>query len=207
MKIYTDNEQIFSSTTQSSSTLASTSILLDRAIGFAISASSTDSTPSAKTFVDGNVTVGTENIAISSHGFLTGLKVQLTNSGGALPTGLSAATDYYVIRVDANNIKLASSRANAVAGTAVDITAAAGGGTHTVTAVSTIAGTIKLQGSLDDSTYFDLSGSSQSISGAGTYMWNVDGAYYKYIRAYGDVTQGQITFSAKITIKGENYKN
>ena len=44
---------------------------------------------------------------------------RLLNSGGALPTGLSTDTDYYVIVVDANTIKLATSASNAAAGTAV----------------------------------------------------------------------------------------
>ncbi|REK56943.1 MAG: hypothetical protein DWQ49_09555 [Bacteroidetes bacterium] len=87
-----------------------------------------------QTFVDGDVTVGTDNVNITAHGFLVGDHVQLTNSGGALPAGLATATDYYIIRVDADNIKFANSVANAIAGTAVDITAAAGGGTHTVEA-------------------------------------------------------------------------
>lgn len=48
-----------------------------------------------------------------------------------LPAGLSAATDYYVIRVSDTEIKLATSYANAVAGTAINITDA-GTGTHTL---------------------------------------------------------------------------
>jgi hypothetical protein len=84
------------------------------------------------TFADGDVTVGTDTINISAHGLETGDKAQLTTTG-TLPAGLALATDYFVIRVDADNIKLASSVANAEAGTAVDITAAAGGGTHTAT--------------------------------------------------------------------------
>lgn len=84
------------------------------------------------TFADSDVTTGTENINITSHGLADLEKVQVSNSGGALPTGLSASTDYWVIYVDADNFKLASSRANAVADTAVDITAASGGGTHTI---------------------------------------------------------------------------
>jgi hypothetical protein len=52
---------------------------------------------------------------------VTGLKVAL--SGTNLPTGLSA-TNYWVIVIDADTISLASSLANAVAGTKVDITAA-----------------------------------------------------------------------------------
>lgn len=87
------------------------------------------------TFVDGDVTPGTDNITLNSHSFLTGDHVQLTTTG-TLPAGLALATDYYVIYVDANTIQLANSVENAAAGTQVDITAAAGGGTHTVEAMS-----------------------------------------------------------------------
>jgi hypothetical protein len=83
-------------------------------------------------FVDGDVTVGTDAIAETAHGLFTGDVVQLTTTG-TLPTGLALATDYYVIRVDADSFKLAASAKDAEEGTAVDITAAAGGGTHTVT--------------------------------------------------------------------------
>jgi hypothetical protein len=70
-------------------------------------------------------------IDIADHGLFTGDgPMQWTNSGGSLPTGVSAATDYYVIRRSSGSFALATSRANAFAGTAVDITAA-GSGTHT----------------------------------------------------------------------------
>ena len=68
------------------------------------------------------------------HGMATGDSVTLSTSG-TLPTAtpaLSAGTTYYVIYVDANKFKLADSKANALAGTAIDITAA-GSGVHTVT--------------------------------------------------------------------------
>lgn len=48
-----------------------------------------------------------------------------------LPAGLAAATDYYVIKVTDTTAKLATSYANAVAGTAINITDA-GTGTHTI---------------------------------------------------------------------------
>ena len=48
-----------------------------------------------------------------------------------LPAGLSAATDYYVIKLSDTTCKLATSYANAVAGTAIDITST-GTGTHTM---------------------------------------------------------------------------
>jgi hypothetical protein len=85
-----------------------------------------------KDFADGDVTTGTDNINISSHGLSDLQKVQVSNAGGGLPTGLSASTDYWVIYVDADNFKLASSRANAVASSAVNITAASSGGVHTI---------------------------------------------------------------------------
>lgn len=58
-------------------------------------------------------------------------RVQFTTSG-VLPTGLSAATDYYVIKITDTTIKVATSYANAVAGTAVGITNGSGSGTNTL---------------------------------------------------------------------------
>lgn len=57
-------------------------------------------------------------------------KVQVSSTV-TLPAGLSAATDYYVIKVTDTTCKLATSRANAVAGTAINITST-GTGTHTI---------------------------------------------------------------------------
>lgn len=57
-------------------------------------------------------------------------RVQLTTTT-TLPAGLSLATDYYVIKVTDTTCKFATSYANAVAGSAVDITDA-GTGTHTI---------------------------------------------------------------------------
>lgn len=64
--------------------------------------------------------------------FACGDGVRLTTSG-TLPAGLSLATTYYAIpQRDRRTFKLASTRANAFAGTAVNITGA-GTGTHTGT--------------------------------------------------------------------------
>lgn len=61
---------------------------------------------------------------------LVGTRVRLTTTT-TLPAGLALATDYYVIRVSDTTFKLATSYANAVAGTAIDITST-GTGTHTI---------------------------------------------------------------------------
>lgn len=60
---------------------------------------------------------------------LVGTRVRLTTTV-TLPAGLALATDYYVIKLSDTTFSLASSYANAIAGTAVNITDA-GTGTHT----------------------------------------------------------------------------
>src|SRR5574341_988724 len=44
-----------------------------------------------------------DRLTFTAHGLLTGDgAIQFTNSGGALPGGIVAATDYWVIKFDAN---------------------------------------------------------------------------------------------------------
>jgi len=57
--------------------------------------------------------------------FLTGEKVRASCSG-TMPTGITALTDYYAIRVDATHIKLASTAANAYAGISLTISGGTG---------------------------------------------------------------------------------
>lgn len=64
---------------------------------------------------------GTATIAIASHGFTTALPV-LFSTGGVSIAGLTNQTTYYVIVIDANDIQLASSSSNALAGTGITIT-------------------------------------------------------------------------------------
>lgn len=70
----------------------------------------------------------------ASHGLQTGDWLQLTTTG-ALPTGLTASTTYWVIRVDADTIRLATSKANAAAGTAI-ATSGTQSGAHTATCIN-----------------------------------------------------------------------
>jgi len=81
------------------------------------------------TFVDGDVSPANDTITETAHGLPDYTRVQLSNSGGALPAGLSATQTYFVRDAAANTFKLATTPGGAV----VDITAAAGTGTHTVT--------------------------------------------------------------------------
>jgi hypothetical protein len=91
-----------------------------------------------KTFVDANVNTTTNQITVTGHGFTAGFGVQITTTGVA-PAPLSGSTMYYVGVIDANTLTLHTNMDDAVAGTnAIDITSAAGGGTHTINNFSVI---------------------------------------------------------------------
>ncbi len=101
----------------------------------------TDITRSNFDFVDGDVTPASDNITEVAHGMTTGQGPIRLITTGVLPTPLAIDTDYWIIRIDADNFQLALSEADALALTQVDITAAAGGGVHTVV-TSTTDGTV-----------------------------------------------------------------
>jgi len=72
----------------------------------------------------------TDIITCAAHGFVTGDKIQVTTSG-TLPTGLSTSTDYYIVKINASTFYLSTTPEDGSA-TRVDITSAAGSGTHTL---------------------------------------------------------------------------
>ena len=73
----------------------------------------------SNTIATSAVTHGDDTITINNHGYATGLRVVYTVEGGAAITNLTDATSYYVVKVDANTIKLAATEANAKADTPV----------------------------------------------------------------------------------------
>ena len=78
-----------------------------------------------------------DTITLPSHGFLAGELVLYDARGQTVVNGLTTATPYYIIFVDQDNIKLATTPENAVAGTAVNITdTPAGVGRHTLQSLS-----------------------------------------------------------------------
>lgn len=74
----------------------------------------------------------------SAHNLRPGMPVQVSNSGGALPTGVSAATQYFAIVLSAKTFSLATSHANAIAGTALSLTGA-GTGTQSMQTIAVAA--------------------------------------------------------------------
>jgi hypothetical protein len=115
-----------------------------------------------------------------------------------------------LIVVDANTIKFATSQANALAGTAIDLTGA-GSGTSTVVVTTTIAGSVKLQktddlvnvaGDGSSPTWFDVTSSSQNFTGTTTLNWALTDIGYPYLRTVVTVTSGTVTAAVRINAKG-----
>lgn len=87
----------------------------------------------------GTFTANTNDVLTKvGHGYFTGLLVTVSSTV-SLPSGLSAATNYYVIKIDSDTFYLATSYANALVGTRIDITST-GSGTHTVTPTGSASG-------------------------------------------------------------------
>jgi len=75
------------------------------------------------TFVAGDVDTGTDIITIESHGLTSGAPLRYEiGSGNTGVTGLNENDIFYLIRVSDNEIKLATSLADALAGVAIDLT-------------------------------------------------------------------------------------
>ncbi len=144
----------------------------------------------------------TDILTKADHGYVTGLKVQVSNAGGALPTGLSAATDYFVVVLTSSTFKLATTLANAVAATpvVVDITGA-GTGTQTVTPVA-VSATYKLQVSADDVNYVDLAAAT-AITASTTVLVEKLAPMYNYVRVVYTMTAGSLAVVQNIQVKGE----
>lgn len=149
--------------------------------------------------VAGTIDLTTEYITIAAHGYTTGQKVRLTTSS-ALPTGLAAGTDYYVIVIDANTIALASSLAFANAGTAINITAY-GSGTQTVIHQALAGGDVQLQKSGNGTVWFDVSGKNSAITVDADTMIEVEDAPYKWARIKAAATAGRYLLTVNLSAK------
>ena len=78
------------------------------------------------------VSVGDDTITSNNHRFITAQRVTYTDGTGTAIGGLTDGTVYYIIKNDQNTIKLATSQANANAGTAINLTALGTGTNHTL---------------------------------------------------------------------------
>ena len=78
------------------------------------------------------VSISGDTLTFRNHRFLTGQRVTYTDGGGTAIGGLTDGTVYFIIKVDQNTIQLATNASNAAAGTAINLTSGAAGGSHTL---------------------------------------------------------------------------
>ena len=117
------------------------------------------------------------NLAVAGgHNLTTGDAVQVSSTT-TLPGGLAAATTYFtIVTGGATVFRLATTRANAIAGTAITLTTA-GTGTHTVTGAPAVA---------------SGAGSDQLVAGLPVYLDGSSGAKVAVIQ---DAAAGKATIS------------
>jgi hypothetical protein len=109
-------------------------------------------------------------ITITDHYFVTGQKVIYSNNGGNTVGGLTNNTDYYIIQLDDDQFKLATTRANAIAGTSISLTQVPGVPENHILTHANVAGRVlgagrlttengsrRIVGSQGDATYADTS--------------------------------------------------
>lgn len=152
--------------------------------------------------VASEVDVDANTLTIPAHGYATGLKGQLTTTG-TLPGGLAVSTDYFVISVDVNTIKLATSLVNAVAGTAINITnQGTDGAVNTFTATALAGATVTFRESNDRVNWTDVQ-TATSISTDGSVVLKVANASVRYFKAVKALTAGQVDLKANLLVIGD----
>jgi len=149
--------------------------------------------PLTQPFADTDVNPVLDRITIANHGYKKGLKGQFTTTG-SLPGGISAATDYFIIRLDDNTIKVADSLANAEAGTAILINTT-GSGTHTFTPAAFGGGMIGLSTSNNGINYVNLPSCQVSIDSAGNSMFNIVEPAYQFLKFTFTPSSGAVDLS------------
>lgn len=129
--------------------------------------------------------ISSNAITISSHGYLTGDTVVYDKNGNTALTNLVDKATYYVVKIDANSIKLATTNLNAVTTVVIVLTATAGSETHKLEKSIIYNQRIKWS-AINDSSDWTPSGDTQSgyqdiVGSHGSVMAIVGGESYAVI--------------------------
>lgn len=155
-------------------------------------------------FASDDVDIDDDTITVENHGFTTGQSVYYAASTSTI-VGIvdydTASDIYYVIKVDDDTIQLAASKANALAGTDIDLTNAGEGEDHyiAIIAVTPDMG-VKLQVSIDNDFFVDLPSSSTAVTDDTDIFWEDVDMMYRYVRPVFTVTAGDILVDMKFLV-------
>lgn len=137
-----------------------------------------------------SVSLSLDAFNVNGHSFKTGERVQIATDD-TLPTGLAAVTDYWIIKLNDNYFGFATSLANALAGTIIDITAQ-GAGNHTVTTTEDLSG-------------IDRVSSTLTTVGTGTYRVYFKEPFKSVLDYSAVATSLTADTFCRITTKAVNY--
>ena len=166
--------------------------------GCSIQAVYTNATPIAVVVPSVAITFATCLFTLVGHGLVTGVKGQFTTDD-TLPTGISAVTDYWIIKLTDNTFKVADSLVHALAGVAITLTdAGLGNQTFTPTALAGII--VKLQMSNDGSNFTDITGKTVTIGAAGSILWDLGVVTYKILRVTETPSSGAINLTLNFNV-------
>jgi hypothetical protein len=153
--------------------------------------------------VDSTVDVTANTIKIVGHTFATGLKGQVTKSGAAFPGAILGTTDYFAIVLDEDTIQLAVSHANALAGTALNITDQGTNATTFTFTPTALAGSKIELWEVNDlaDTWNVIASSSTNITTTGNMIKVYTGFESRYLKAIFTSTAGQVGLNCKVCYK------
>lgn len=173
--------------------------------------------------------IATNQLTYTSHNYVTGDAVLYDNNGGTSVGGLTSGQTYYAIKINDNVLKLATSYNNAVAGTAIPITAGVGTGQSlTQTVVQRYVGLVRTteqlieqsplvagnlltktdsSGSIYVGPYVSFNGSSLSVVGVGTDKLTIQGHPFKTGDSVVYSTNGgtAIATTGSVLVSGNTY--
>lgn len=172
------------------STTTTSAINLGLATRAGIILNVTNATPSAVVVASTAFNTSTGIVTATAHGLQTGLKGQWSTSI-TLPTGLLAVTDYFIIVIDANSFKLASSLVNALAGTALTISAQ-GAGNDTFTPTTLAGASYTLQCS-NDAVSWGTYNTAVTINGTEIDVIKLTTPEFQWFRLSYTLTAGALT--------------
>lgn len=162
--------------------------------------------PSAAVIAVANITISSDPTHPSefmkvSHGMVTGMKVQATTAG-TLAVPLVVVTDYFIIRVSANYFALATSYANAIAGTRIAITNV-GVTSTTLTPVALAGASVTFQKSNDRVNFIDIQ-TATAITVDGSVMIENGAVSFRYLKIVKALTAGDVDVKAYVLVIGDS---
>ena len=137
------------------------------------------------------------NIKILSHGFITGTKLNYTNTGGTSIGGLTSGTDYYAIAINKDYIRLATSAENASSGIPIVFTSFGAGADHSLK-------TYQINGYVTGAGTVTTSSGSTLVNGTNTSFAKILKVGDRF-RLFPPNTVTQVTFAASaVTVNPTN---